>query len=136
MTTLAAAGLPMLQRANPGHIVATQSILERTGAGILFDDWDDLAARLRDPATMEATRDRIRDARDAFTFDAHTDRLVAFFRTTIERSGRSPAAAGPAARHSFRRAAEAAVAATTPACRRRVRESDAPARPMDVPPSR
>jgi hypothetical protein len=106
MATLAAGGLPMLQRANPGHIVATQSILERTGAGILFDDWDDLAARLRDSATVEAARDRLRDARDAFTFDAHTDRLVAFFRHTIDRAA-GASAAGPAERRSSRRATAA-----------------------------
>jgi len=86
MATLAAAGLPMLQRANPGHTVATQSLVNRIGTGVAFDDWDDLAARLRDGTSLEAARNQLLEVRDVFTFDAHVDRLVAFLRSTIDRS--------------------------------------------------
>ncbi len=85
MATLAAAGLPMLQRANPGHLVATEALLERMGIGVRFRDWDDLAARLRDGTSLGAARTHVEAARPAFTFDAHVDRLVRFFRSAIDR---------------------------------------------------
>lgn len=96
MTTLAAAGLPMLQRANRGHIVATQSLAEATGTGVLFESWEDLAERLRDRAGVERVRANVRAHRMGLTFDAHAERLVGFLRGVIElaRRRRVVAAAG------------------------------------------
>src|SRR4051794_905860 len=92
IATLAAGGLPMLQRANEGHVVATQTWARRTGAGILFNDWPDLAARLHDEAGMRKTRDSVRAVRPELTFDRHVPRLEAFLRATIGRAGARRAA--------------------------------------------
>ena len=85
LTTLAAAGLPVLQWRNPGAVVATQDLTDRLGIGVTFRDWDELAARLRDEPEMSRVRAAMATHRDEFTFDHHADDLVAFFRATIER---------------------------------------------------
>jgi hypothetical protein len=59
MATLAAAGVPMLQRDNPGQVVASQSLLRDRSLGVLYRDADDLVARLRDRPAMAALRDSV-----------------------------------------------------------------------------
>jgi glycosyltransferase involved in cell wall biosynthesis len=83
IATLAAAGLPMLQRNNAGALVATQNLAHRHGLGLFFDDWDELAAQLRDAAALEQVRTSVWRVREHFTFDHHADALVAFFREVI-----------------------------------------------------
>jgi hypothetical protein len=85
MATLAAAGVPMLQRANSGSIVATRALTEQLGVGVLFEDWDDLAAQLADGTLVAARQDAVERHAATFTFDAHAERLVAFFRHVIDR---------------------------------------------------
>ncbi|HKF86380.1 MAG TPA: glycosyltransferase, partial [Candidatus Limnocylindrales bacterium] len=102
MATLAAAGLPMLQRANPGHIVATQSWARRTGMGILFSDWRDAAAQLHRERIDGPVRRAVADQRHELTFDAHVPRLEAFFHRVIER------------RHPVRRASREDESRATP----------------------
>jgi glycosyltransferase involved in cell wall biosynthesis len=94
MATLAVAGVPMLQRDNAGARVATQSLARDRGLGLFYRDIPDLAAQLRDRARLAAVRDNVWAQRADFTFDAHADRLVAFFREVIAaRSGRRGAPA-------------------------------------------
>ena len=50
MATLAAAGLPMIQRDNTGATVAIQSVGRELGVGLFFEDYEGLAAQLRDSA--------------------------------------------------------------------------------------
>ncbi|PCC71995.1 Glycosyl transferase family 2 [Nannocystis exedens] len=76
--TLAAAGLPMIQRTNDGARVATQSLARRLGVGVFARDMADLAAQLRDTARTQAIREQVWRARDEFTFDRHADDLLAF----------------------------------------------------------
>lgn len=83
MSTLAAAGLPMLQLANPGAIVATQTLAQSLGLGICFEDFNDLAAQMNDTARMEGLREQVWQQRHLFTFDHHVPELVAFFRQVI-----------------------------------------------------
>lgn len=83
MTTLAAAGLPMIQQANPGSIVAAEALTRRLGTGVFFDRFDELGGMLREEAAMKACREAVRAHRDLFTFDAHADALVAFFREAM-----------------------------------------------------
>jgi hypothetical protein len=85
MSTLAAAGLPMLQRANGGHIVATQTWATRTGTGIMFTDWRDAADRLRRERREGTVRQAVLAHRQELTFDAHVPRLVSFFRRVADR---------------------------------------------------
>jgi hypothetical protein len=84
MATLAAAGLPMIQRDNSGSTVAIQSMSRDLGIGLFFDDYDELASRLRDQVGMARLRSNVVRHRPTFTFDAHVDRLVDFFRTAID----------------------------------------------------
>jgi hypothetical protein len=81
--TLAAAGLPLIQRDNPGAIVATQSLSRELDIGVFCDDLTTLGEHLRDEPRMSALRANVWRHRDRFTFDHHVDRLVAFFREVI-----------------------------------------------------
>lgn len=90
VATLAAAGLPMIQRDNAGAIVATQSLAQDLGIGMFYDSIPELAARLRDRPALDAVRARVEASRDRFTFDPHVPELVAFFRETIARARSGP----------------------------------------------
>ena len=83
IATLAAAGLPMIQRDNRGAIVATQTLARDLDVGVFFDEIADLGARLRDGRRMAELRANARRHRPRFTFDHHADDLVAFFRRVI-----------------------------------------------------
>jgi glycosyltransferase involved in cell wall biosynthesis len=106
MATLAAAGLPMLQRANPDAIVATQSLARALGTSVFFNAVDEVAERLREDTEIEAVRAAVLAARTQFSFDAHADRLIDFFRSTIDRTGsrQRVAAPGRASARSYHRA--------------------------------
>ena len=90
VATLAAAGLPMIQRANEGAIVAAQSMARALGVGVFYDTIDDLACQLRDRAAMEAVRENVWCQRALFTFDHHVPALSAFFNTVIDSAHRAP----------------------------------------------
>ena len=83
MGTLAASGVPMIQRDNTGSMVATQSLARDRDLGLFWQDADDLIAQLRDAARMTQLRESVWNQRSDFTFDAHVDALVAFFRQVI-----------------------------------------------------
>ena len=72
--TYACAGLPMLQSRSPGCTVAAERLLGP--AGVLYDDVDDLVARLHDRPALAAAADASWAGRERFTFDAHADELV------------------------------------------------------------
>jgi len=94
MSTLAAAGLPMIQSSNEGAIVATQALTRQLGVGIFFGPVEQLGAQLRERAQMQALRAQVWRQRERFCFDSHVPALVAFFRTVIERAGRGARTAG------------------------------------------
>ena len=83
MGTLAAAGVPMIQRDNTGSVVATQTLARRLHIGLFYRDAADLARQLRDGSRMAELRDSVWRQREQFTFDAHVDGLVAFLRSAI-----------------------------------------------------
>ena len=83
LSTLAAAGLPMIQQSNAGATVATRALAQQLGIGVFYDTIEDLAARLKDREEMAAVRERVWQQRHCFTFDYHVPRLVAFFREVI-----------------------------------------------------
>jgi hypothetical protein len=85
MATLAAAGLPMLQRDNRGSIVAAHALALRLGIGIDFRTPEELGARLREECDTPTVRARVTDVREAFAWDTHADRLIEFFRRVIAR---------------------------------------------------
>ncbi len=85
MGTLAAAGVPMIQRDNTGSTVATQTLARARHLGVFWRDPDDLVAQLRDRDRMAALRHSVWSQRGDFTFDAHVDRLVDFLRVLVPR---------------------------------------------------
>lgn len=84
MATLAAAGLPMIQRTNSAAVVASQTLSRQLGTGIFFDDIEQLGAALRDRAQVAAVRKNVWQQRPQFTFDHHVPELVRFFRSVID----------------------------------------------------
>lgn len=84
ISTLVAAGLPLLQPDNSGAVVATQSLARRLQIGVFFSDFAHLRAQLADQQMMARMREQVWRQRERFTFDYHADRLVAFFRHVIE----------------------------------------------------
>ena len=84
LSTLAVAGLPMLQKANDGALVATQTLTRQLGVGIFFETMDQLAVQLRDREHLQTIRDRVWQQRHLFTFDHHVPELVDFFRQAIK----------------------------------------------------
>ncbi|MCW2666579.1 MAG: glycosyltransferase family 2 protein [Frankiales bacterium] len=83
IATLAAAGVPSIQRDNAGSIVATQTLSRERRLGVFWREPADLVAQLRDRPLMDGLRDSVWAQRDEFTFDAHVDGLVDFFRKVI-----------------------------------------------------
>jgi hypothetical protein len=81
---LTAAGLPLLQRSNPGAIVATQNLCKEMDIGIFFTEMGELREKLADQKRMDDLRHNVWRQRQYFTFDQHADRLIDFFRRTIE----------------------------------------------------
>ncbi len=87
ISTLVAAGLPVLQRDNPGAVVATQALARTHDIGIFFTDMEQLRVQLRDEERMAVLRDNVWRQREHFVFDYHADRLIAFFRQVIAACG-------------------------------------------------
>jgi hypothetical protein len=96
LSTLAVAGLPMLQKANEDALVATRTLAKQLGIGIFFDTVDELAAQLRDCKQLRATRERVWQQRHLFTFDHHVPELVDFFRLVIASTSRKQTRSGTA----------------------------------------
>lgn len=69
--TYLAAGLPVVQPANAGHRVATQSLVRRYGCGVLVED----VAELRDGARLAAARDAAVAAQSLVAFDVQAAEL-------------------------------------------------------------
>ncbi len=83
ISTFMAAGLPLLQRDNPGAIVATQNLARSLGIGLFFDNFAALAEQLRDREWMDSVRAAVWRQREKFTFDYHADTLIHFLRLVI-----------------------------------------------------
>jgi len=89
IATLAMAGLPMIQRANPGAIVAAQTLARERDIGLFYDSIEDLAAQLHDGARMRRLRDKVWREREDFSFDRHVPDLIGFFREVMAQAGRA-----------------------------------------------
>lgn len=99
MATLAVAGLPLLQRANSGARVAVQTLGRERDLSIFYASIPDLAAHLHDRALLGRLRESVWRQRALFTFDAHVDDLVGFFRATMA----STRLRNGCSRHTWRR---------------------------------
>lgn len=84
ISTFAIAGLPMIQRNNFGHIVATQRIADTLDCNISFGSLEELAEILRNTKKMAELTHHIMKQRDLFVFDTHVSALMDFFRAIIK----------------------------------------------------
>lgn len=83
ISTLATAGLPMIQQDNFKHIVATQSITKKYNIGLFYNKIEDLALQLKDQNLMDSLRNNVRKNRLRFSFDYHVPALIEFFQKVI-----------------------------------------------------
>ena len=83
MGTLAVAGVPMLQKDNTGHIVATQHLTQKLDVGVFFNTFTELSSILKDKRRMAQIRENVWLNRELFSFDYYTEELIKFFRTVI-----------------------------------------------------
>jgi glycosyltransferase involved in cell wall biosynthesis len=83
MSTLALAGLPMLQYDNAEHTVAMQSLAKQLDMGLFFKNMSELKSLLLDKDRVTQIRNNVWRNRAFFTFDYHTDRLIGFFYEVI-----------------------------------------------------
>lgn len=82
--TLAAAGLPMIQRRNAEHIVASKEMLETYGIGVLYDSITELAAQLNNKEEMNILRENVQECRMEFTMDFHMEKVISFFQSIVK----------------------------------------------------
>ncbi len=83
--TYAAAGLPWIIKDNRPSRVAMQELARRLDVGLLFKDFDDLGAQLRNRPRLAELTAKMREARLQFAFDSHVDALLEFFQRIIRR---------------------------------------------------
>ncbi|MCH5716253.1 glycosyltransferase family 2 protein [Niabella hibiscisoli] len=88
MSTLAAAGLPMIQKNNEGHIVATQDLITNLKTGLIFDTFDELGELLNNKSIMDETRKNVFKQRLNFSFDHYFHELIHFFEEVIKNTGK------------------------------------------------
>lgn len=82
--TLAAAGLPMIQKDNSAHIVAMQEIVQKYDIGVFYKDISHIGDLLYDQKRMQSLADNLRAVRNQFTFDYHVSDLIHFFNKVIK----------------------------------------------------
>lgn len=81
--TLAAAGIPMLQKDNSGHVVATQRLSKDLNTGLYFEDLEQVGSLLGNKTLVNEIRQSTFGNRAKFTFDYYVDDLVQFFKDVI-----------------------------------------------------
>ncbi|CCG03760.1 glycosyltransferase [Blastococcus saxobsidens] len=81
LPVLLAAGLPLLQQANPGSLVSVERVLRADGTGLFYRSADDVAAVLGEERAGRRGGQAALAVRERHTFDAHADRLVGLFRS-------------------------------------------------------
>jgi glycosyltransferase involved in cell wall biosynthesis len=85
INTLAAAGLPVIQKKNEGHIVAMRNYIKQRNVGIFYDNMNELVEQLKNKELLTSLTENILKQRPSFTFDYHLPELIEFFRKIIDR---------------------------------------------------
>ena len=85
MNTLAAAGLPMIQKDNTGHIAAMQSRIKKDNMGVFFKTYEDLSEKLYDKSFLSTLGDNVLKNRMKFSFDYYVPDLINFFKKVINK---------------------------------------------------
>jgi hypothetical protein len=78
-----AAGLPLLQQANPGSVVSVERVLRRDGTGLFYRDAGDVADVLAGELASRRGATAALAVREQHTFDAHADRVLEVFRSVV-----------------------------------------------------
>jgi glycosyltransferase involved in cell wall biosynthesis len=86
MNTMAAAGLPMIQYDNSGHIVAMQEYIKKINGGLFYKNTKELRSQLADRQQMKVLSDNIFKNRFRFCFDEYIPELIDFFNQVIVKS--------------------------------------------------
>ncbi len=89
INTYMAAGLPVIQRDNSDHVVATEDRIKELGIGLFFKNYDELGGKLRQVPLMKKLRNNVLKSRDLFCFDHHVPELITFFREVINQKKRA-----------------------------------------------
>jgi hypothetical protein len=79
LPVLLAAGLPLLQPAHPGSVVAVDRILRADGTGLFYRCADEVAALLTEEIAGRRGAGAALAVRERHTFDAQADRLIGLF---------------------------------------------------------
>lgn len=83
IATYAAAGLPVIIPDNKGNVVASNSLLENHGIGIVYRDQEELVTLLQEEVKTRVHAGNMMACRMGFCFDYHVPRLIDFFRKVI-----------------------------------------------------
>lgn len=78
-----AAGLPLLQQANPGSLVSVERVLRQDGTGLFYRSADEVADVLAGELRARRGAAAALAVRERHTFDAHADRLVELFTSLL-----------------------------------------------------
>lgn len=83
INTLAAAGIPIIQKKNLGHIVAMRNYIDRYGMCVFYNTIDELIDQLKDKELLNRVEQNVRMNRLKFTFDYHLPKIIDFFKNVI-----------------------------------------------------
>lgn len=83
INTLAAAGIPMIQKSNSQHIVAMRNYIKKNDMGVFYEGLNDLIVQLKDKELLKRIELNVRKKRLEFTFDYHIPYIIDFFRKVI-----------------------------------------------------
>ena len=85
--TLAAAGIPMVQKSNSKHIVAMRNYVKKYNMGIFYENMSDLICQLKNKELLNEIEQNTHIQRKRFTFDYHIISMIDFFRRVIDSAG-------------------------------------------------
>lgn len=83
INTLAAAGIPMIQKLNAAHTIAMRNYVNKYGMGIFYNTIDDLIPQLVNKESTSHIEQNVRKHRMKFTFDYHVNDLIHFFKEVM-----------------------------------------------------
>ncbi|EGJ99605.1 MULTISPECIES: glycosyltransferase family 2 protein [Dysgonomonas] len=86
ISTLAAAGIPMIQKNNPDHIVSMRNYVKDHNVGIFYKTLDELVIQLKNKNKLAQIERNVHSERLKFTYDYHIPYIIEFFREVINKT--------------------------------------------------
>ena len=84
LSTYAAAGLPVIILENRGHLVAVKKMTTSLGVAITYENYPELAEKLRREVIVRNHSQRMMDIRLQFSFDNNVPKLIQLFKDAIK----------------------------------------------------